>query len=152
EWDRKDTVFPHSIRGKPPERGYYDDLRRTPFADEMTLAFALEAMKAHQLGADADTDIFAIGFSGTDIIGHTYGADSQEIMDQLLRLDLVLEKLLKEIDARVGLNNTIIVLTADHGSLPLVENLRTKGVDAQRANPNILSTAVTQALAEKFPG
>jgi predicted AlkP superfamily pyrophosphatase or phosphodiesterase len=152
EWDRKDTVFPHALRGKPPERGYYDDLRRTPFADEMTLGVALEAMKAHQLGEDANTDIFAIGFSGTDIIGHTYGADSQEIMDQLLRLDIVLDKLFKEIDSKVGLNNTIVVLTADHGSLPLVESLQSKGVDAQRANPNVLLNAVNQALAERFPG
>jgi predicted AlkP superfamily pyrophosphatase or phosphodiesterase len=128
EWDRKDTVFPHIIRGKPPERLFYDDVRRTPYADDMTLSFAFEAMKAHQLGQDSNTDIFAIGFSATDVIGHTYGADSQETMDQLLRLDLVLDKLFKEIDSRVGLANTIIVLTADHGSLPLVENLKAKGI------------------------
>jgi predicted AlkP superfamily pyrophosphatase or phosphodiesterase len=152
EWDRKDTVFPHAIRGKPPERLFYDDLRRTPFADEMTLSIALEAMKAHQLGEDSNTDIFAIGFSATDIVGHTYGADSQETMDQLLRLDLVLERLFKEIDSKVGLNNTLVVLTADHGSLPLVENLKVKGIDAQRANPNVLSNAVRQALAQRFPG
>ena len=152
EWDRKDTVFPHAIRGKPPERLFYDDLRRTPFADEMTLAVALEAMKAHQLGEDSITDIFAIGFSATDVVGHTYGADSQETMDQLLRLDLVLEKLLKEIDSKVGLDNTLVVLTADHGSLPLVENLKAKGIDAQRANPNVLLNAVRQALAQRFPG
>jgi predicted AlkP superfamily pyrophosphatase or phosphodiesterase len=30
EWDRKDIVFPHIIRGKPPATGFYDDLRRTP--------------------------------------------------------------------------------------------------------------------------
>ena len=152
EWDRKDTVFPHAIRGKPPQRLFYDDLRRTPFADEMTLSVALEAMKAHQLGEDSNTDIFAIGFSATDIVGHTYGADSQETMDQLLRLDLVLEKLFKEIDSKVGLDNTLVVLTADHGSLPLVENLKAKGIDAQRANPNVLSNAVKQALAQRFPG
>src|SRR5207244_3590795 len=99
-----------------------------------------------------NTDIFAIGFSATDIVGHTYGADSQETMDQLLRLDLVLEKLFKEIDAKVGLTNTLIVLTADHGSLPLVETLQAKGVAAQRANPNVLLTAVKQALDQRFPG
>src|SRR5262245_11433857 len=82
EWDRKDTVFPHAIRGKPPERTFYDDFRRTPFADEMMLAFALETMMAHPLGEDSETDIFSIGFSATDVIGHTYGPDSQESMDQ----------------------------------------------------------------------
>jgi predicted AlkP superfamily pyrophosphatase or phosphodiesterase len=152
EWDRKDTVFPHVIRGKPPERVFYDDLRRTPFADEMTLSVALEAMKAHHLGEDSNTDILAVGFSATDVIGHTYGNDSQETMDQLLRLDLILEKLFKEIDSKAGLDHTLVVLTADHGSLPLVENLRAKGIDAQRANPSILQTAVKEALDQRFPG
>jgi predicted AlkP superfamily pyrophosphatase or phosphodiesterase len=152
EWDRKDTVFPHAIRGKPPEVLFYDDLRRTPFSDDLTLSVALEAMKAHQLGADDITDVFAVGLSATDIIGHTYGADSQEIMDQLLRLDLLLDRFFKEIDSRVGLNNTLTVLTADHGSLPLIENLQAKGMDAQRADPNVLQKAVQDALGKRFPG
>jgi predicted AlkP superfamily pyrophosphatase or phosphodiesterase len=152
EWDRKDIAFPHAIRGIPPQRGFYDDLRRTPYADEITLGVALEAMKAHEIGEDAVTDIFAIGFSGTDVIGHTYGPDSQETMDQMLRLDLVLDKLFKEIDSKVGLANTLVVLTADHGSQPLVETLQAKGIDAQRANPRVLVDAVQQALEKQYPG
>ncbi len=152
EWDRKDTVFPHAIRGKPPERLYYDDFRRTPFADEVTLSVALEAMNAHQLGQDEHTDIFAVGFSATDVIGHTYGPESQEIMDQLLRLDSVLEKLFQAIDDSVGLANTLVVLSADHGSLPLVENLRRQGIEARRASPDILKNAVQGALDRRFPG
>jgi predicted AlkP superfamily pyrophosphatase or phosphodiesterase len=151
EWDRKDVVFPHAIRGKPPETAFYDDLRRTPFADEMTLDVALQAMNAHHIGEDDVTDVLAIGFSATDVIGHTYGADSQEVMDQLLRLDLVLDRLFKSVDARVGMAKTLVVLTADHGSLPLVENLQAKGVDAKRAKPAVLEDAVKQALAKKFP-
>jgi arylsulfatase A-like enzyme len=152
EWDRKDIVFPHAIRGSPPDRLYYDDLRRTPFADEVTLSVALEAMKAHQLGQDDYTDIFAIGFAATDVVGHTYGADSQEVMDQLLRLDLILEKLFKEIDDKVGLTNTLVVLSSDHGSLPLVENLRGKGIEARRASPRVLESAVQEAFEKRFPG
>ena len=152
EWDRKDIVFPHAIRGNPPDRLYYDDLRRTPFADEVTLSVAVEAMKAHQLGRDDYTDIFAIGFSATDIVGHTYGVESQETMDQLLRLDLTLEKLFKEIDDRVGLANTLVVLSADHGSLPLVETLRGKGIEARRVSPTVLENAVRKAFDQRFPG
>ena len=152
EWDRKDIVFPHSIRGTPPERGFYDDLGRTPFADELTLSVALEAMRAHQLGLDASTDILAIGFSATDIVGHTYGPESQEVMDQLLRLDLILQNLFQEIEAGVGLDNTLVVLTADHGVLPLVETLQAKGIEARRAHPQVLEAAVEQALENQYPG
>ena len=152
EWDRKDTVFPHAIRGTPPSRAFYDDFRRTPFADEVTLSAALEAMKAHALGQDEDTDVLAIGFSATDVIGHTYGPDSHESMDQLLRLDAVLETLFNEIDASVGLARTVFVLSADHGALPLVENLAVRGVAARRASPKVLEDAVRKALALRFPG
>jgi predicted AlkP superfamily pyrophosphatase or phosphodiesterase len=151
EWDRKDIVFPHAIRGKPSEPLYYDDLRRTPAADELTLSFALEAMKANQVGQDSTTDIFAIGFSGTDFVGHTYGSDSQEVLDQLLRLDRVLEKLFTEIDASIGVANTIVVLTADHGSLPLVENLQARGIEARRLSPRVLENAVQQAFEKRYP-
>jgi predicted AlkP superfamily pyrophosphatase or phosphodiesterase len=150
EWDRKDIVFPHTIRYRPPDAKFYDDFRRTPFADEMVLLVALEAMRAHALGDDAVTDILAIGFSATDVVGHTYGADSQEVMDQLLRLDLTLQKLFDEIDRRVGLVNIWVVLTADHGSMPLVELLKEKGFDAKRVGASELEALVVRTLESKF--
>jgi len=150
ERDRIDTVFPHDIRGHPPEPRFYDDLRRTPFADAMTLEVALGAMEAHGVGTDRTTDILAIGFSATDIIGHTYGADSQEVMDHLLRLDLLLGELFDEIDDRVGLANTVVVLTADHGSMPLVENLRASGINARRVDTRLFLDAVNSALEAGF--
>jgi predicted AlkP superfamily pyrophosphatase or phosphodiesterase len=152
EWDNKDTVFPHAIRGRPPEDGFYDDLRRTPFADEVVLGAALEAMSAHGLGADDDTDVLAVGFSATDSIGHTYGADSQEVMDQLLRLDRTLQKLFDELDRRVGLSRVLVALSADHGSLPLVEVLQSRGTSARRAGPEALRNPVQAALEASFPG
>ena len=152
EWDRKDIVFPHSIRGTPPQEGFYADLKRTPFADDMVLSLSLRAMSAHQLGLDNSTDILAIGFSATDTVGHLYGAESQEIMDQLLRLDLILEDLFQEVEAQVGLASTLVVLTADHGVLPLVETLQAKGIKARRAHPQVLEGAVEQALENRFPG
>ncbi len=152
EWDRKDIVFPHRIRESPPAKGYYEDFRRTPFADEMVMQAALEAMKAHGLGEDGITDILAIGFSATDVIGHTYGSDSQEAMDQLLRLDQTLGKLFEEIDRRVGAGQTWVVLSADHASMPLVEVAQAKGLPAKRFRSDAVEAVVKQALAKHFPG
>jgi predicted AlkP superfamily pyrophosphatase or phosphodiesterase len=152
EWDNKDTVFPHAIRGQPPEELFYDDLRRTPFADELVLAAALAAIDAHALGADEDTDLLAVGFSATDSIGHTYGADSQELMDQVLRLDRTLEKLFEELDRRVGLARVLVVLSADHGVQPLVEVLQARGETAVRTGPEALHKPVQAALEKRFPG
>jgi predicted AlkP superfamily pyrophosphatase or phosphodiesterase len=152
EWDRRDIRFPHAIRGNPPELRFYDDFRRTPFADEMTVDVALQALKAHQLGTDASTDILAVGLGATDIIGHTYGGNSQEMMDQLLRLDLLLKKFLDEIDRTVGSTKTLVVLTSNHGVLPLVEVLQAGGLTAHRASPADLKAAAQDALQAHFPG
>jgi predicted AlkP superfamily pyrophosphatase or phosphodiesterase len=152
EWDNVDTVFPHRIRGAAGSPEFYDDLRRTPFLDELTLDVALEAMKAHDLGTDDATDILAVGLSATDVIGHTYGPDSQEIMDQVLRLDRVLGRLFAAAEAQAGRGRVLFGLSADHGSMPLVEVLQAKGMDARRVTPAAIEAPVREALEKRFPG
>lgn len=152
EADLKDTTFPHPIAGDPGSPVFYENFRRTPFADELTLEVALEAMKAHDLGTDEATDILAVGFSATDIIGHAFGPDSQEMMDQILRLDRLLGRLFDEIERRVGLGRTVVVLSADHSVMPLVEELQRKGMPAKRVSPEDLHQAGMAALERRFPG
>ncbi|MBI3667656.1 MAG: alkaline phosphatase family protein [Acidobacteria bacterium] len=152
EWDLEDTVFPHAHRGRPPDPAYYDNLRRTPFADDLLLEAALEAFQAHDLGTRSSPDLFAVSFSAGDVIGHTYGPSSQESMDEYLRLDLVLDKLLKAVDARVGLDQTLVILSADHGVMPLVEWLRKQGIkDTRRVPATALENTVQKALKARFP-
>jgi len=150
ELDNVDTVFPHRLHEAPPSPRFYDELRRTPFGDELLLDAALAAMTAHQLGADDDPDVFAVGFSSSDVIGHAFGMDSQEEMDEYLRLDLTLGRLLDEVDRRVGLDRVVIGLSADHGSMPLVENLQARGVAARRVRPAEILDPVTRALESRF--
>lgn len=152
ERDRKDITFPHIFTAKPPQTQHYVELRRTPFSDDVTLDFALEAMKRHELGADADTDILAIGFAATDGIGHQWGPDSHEQMDQMLRLDGLLGRLFAEVDKSAGLANTVVVLSADHGSRPLVEIMQTQGLAARRVAPKEIQSVVVTALAKRYPG
>jgi predicted AlkP superfamily pyrophosphatase or phosphodiesterase len=151
EWDNVDTVFPHKIRGAAHSRQFYDELRRAPFIDELTLDVALHAMKAHDLGRDEAPDILAVGMSATDVVGHTYGPDSQEIMDQLLRLDRMLGRLFDAAEAQAGRDRVVFGLSADHSSMPLVEVLKAKGLDAKRITPAEIVNPVRQALAARFP-
>jgi predicted AlkP superfamily pyrophosphatase or phosphodiesterase len=152
ERDREDITFPHPVVAKAPQTTYYAELRRTPFADEVVLDFALEAMKRHELGMDADTDVLAIAFAATDGIGHQWGPDSHEQMDQMLRLDVLLGRLFAQIDASVGLNNAIVVLSSDHGSRPLVEILQMRGMPARRMAPKEMETTLVSALAKRYAG
>jgi predicted AlkP superfamily pyrophosphatase or phosphodiesterase len=151
EWDNVDRVFPHYLRGAAGKPELWDDVRRTPFVDELTLEVALSALAAHDLGGDDATDLLAVGFSATDGIGHTYGPDSQEIMDQLIRLDRLLGRLLDAAEAKAGKDRLVVALSADHSSMPLVEVLQAKGLPARRVSPQVLRDAVTAALAARFP-
>lgn len=150
EWEPPDIVFPHALKGKPPEEQFYYSLRRTAYADELTLDLALKAMDAYALGRRGVTDVLFVGFSSLDGVGHTFGPDSQEAMDTVLRLDRVLQRLFDAAGTVTG-GRALIVLAADHGSMPLVELLKQRGVDARRVNPAVIEEAAAKALQARFP-
>jgi hypothetical protein len=50
----------------------------------------------------------------------------------------------------VGLDRVIIGLSADHGAMPLVENLVAHGVAARRVRPMEIQDPVTRALEARF--
>ncbi|KTD03341.1 alkaline phosphatase family protein [Fluoribacter gormanii] len=108
-------TFPHHITQAPsPE--YFKSLSRTPKADQLTADFAEQLLTKERLGqSSGKTDYLGISFSGVDAIGHQFGPNSLESEDNLLELDKTLAHLFAVIDKQVGLNNTLIVLTADHG-------------------------------------
>ena len=87
----------------------------TPWMDEVTLALALDGVRALGLGESTRTDVLAVSLSATDLIGHGYGQDSREMHDNILRLDrnlgVFLDSLFKLRDA----SHIVIALTGDHG-------------------------------------
>jgi predicted AlkP superfamily pyrophosphatase or phosphodiesterase len=107
-------VFPHAYG--PGDGKYFTTLLTlSPAGDELTLDFAKELIENEAIGADAVTDYLSVSFSSTDYVGHLFGASSLEAEDNLLRLDRTLASLLAFVDENVGLENTLIVLSADHG-------------------------------------
>ena len=151
-YTNRNIHVPKPFPAAPPATAYYTEFRRTPYAEEVMLQFVFAAMKAHDIGADAVTDILALSFSSTDYVGHDYGPHSQEAMDQTLRLDRALDQLFQHIERTVGMANTIVAVTADHGVVPLPEILQQRGIDGRRADRQELLRAVEQALSQKFPG
>jgi predicted AlkP superfamily pyrophosphatase or phosphodiesterase len=123
-WERGDGklsyTFPHVMTGglSKPGPEFYDALGYSPFANELLLDFAEQAVTNERLGVDADADVLTVSFSANDIVGHRYGPYSQEVMDVTLRVDRQIARLLDFVDARVGLRNTVVVFTADHGVAP----------------------------------
>ena len=148
EW--REGVFPHVFPEDGSVADFYLELGQMPFADDMTLDVALEVMLADDLGADEYVDILAIGLSGTDRVGHRYGPQSQEVMDQLLRVDSLLGEVFLRIDQQVGMENVFVVMTADHGVQPLAATLQPEGIDARHVNSSVLREAIDAQLEQRF--
>ncbi len=108
-------TFPHAY-GPADDKYYTTRLTLSPAGDELTLDFSMALIEHEQLGQDEVPDYLAISFSSTDYVGHIFGASSLETEDNLLRLDRTLAKLFAYVDRKVGLANTLIVLSADHGN------------------------------------
>ncbi len=117
----RDIVFPHRLPADSVRAA--SAVTSVPAMDSLTLLFALEGFEALRLGRRG-TDILAVSLSTTDAIGHAFGPDSREVHDQVLRLDRYLAWFLKRLTDRVGRDNVVVVLTADHGVTSLPERTR----------------------------
>jgi predicted AlkP superfamily pyrophosphatase or phosphodiesterase len=108
-----DFTFPHHIPADGAEAASL--VRVTPWMDEITLALALDGLRALSLGETSRTDVLAVSLSATDLIGHGYGPDSREMHDNILRLDRSLGAFLDSLFKLRDSSHVAIVLTGDHG-------------------------------------
>ena len=128
-------VFPHAYG--PSDGKYFTTLLTlSPAGDELVLDFARTALVEEQLGKDETTDFLSVSFSSTDYVGHIFGPSSLEAEDNILQLDRTLAALFAFIDEQVGLDNTLIVLSADHGGPDTPGYLNSLGIPAGYVDPD----------------
>ena len=113
----KDYTFPHLFASDPAQAAA--DFGGYPFMDQLTLSFALEGVRQMKLGEGPGTDLLAVSLSTTDAVGHSYGPDSREIHDQLLRLDRYLGAFFDTLFTLRDSTRIVVALTADHAVTPL---------------------------------
>lgn len=127
-------VFPHRF-GDGSSPYFTTWLTLSPAGDEIVLDFAKAALVGEDLGGDAVTDYLSVSFSSTDYVGHVFGPSSLEGEDNILRLDRTLAELIAFVDDRVGLENALIVLSADHGGPDTPGYLNELGIPAGYVDP-----------------
>ena len=144
-----DYAFPHAFPGDGARTAAV--FANYPAMDEVTLKFALQGVRALQLGADPGrTDLLAVSLSTTDAVGHRWGPDSRELHDQILRLDQMLGAFLDSLDAIRGAGKFVVALTGDHGMTPfptLKSTIYANG-DAKRVSLDQPWRAFVQRLAD----
>ncbi|GAB4376591.1 MAG: alkaline phosphatase family protein [Salibacteraceae bacterium] len=142
-------VFPYDIEQAVKEKGYYA-FASTPMANTLLRMLAEEIIVEENLGMDDHTDLLAISFSSTDIIGHAYGPQSIEIEDTYLRLDLEIAHLLKWLDQKVGEGNYLLFLTADHAAAPVPQYTKDNGFLVNYINDDELDTKLRDHIKTVF--
>jgi predicted AlkP superfamily pyrophosphatase or phosphodiesterase len=147
-------TFPHPLgagEARPGPR-FIEALETSPFHNDIVADFAMAAVRNERLGRGDVPDLLGISFSANDRVGHAYGPDSHEVMDMMIQSDRLLERLFAFLDQEVGLEHTLVVLSADHGVAPLPEfvNRQFPGAGAMRMHPRTVLEAAEGAMTARY--
>lgn len=146
----EEPVFPHNLPALMDKNGGYGLIKTTPFGDDITTDFVIEAIKDEQLGKGNATDMLTISYSSTDYIGHMYGTDAIETEDTYLRLDQDLSRLLTFLDTYIGKDNVLIFLTADHGAAINPQQLLDHQIPAGYVDKQQMVSGIKEYLEKKY--
>ena len=141
-------TFPHAF-GAGESKYFTTLLTISPVGDALTLDFAKTLLENEELGKDEVPDYLAVSFSSTDYVGHLFGPSSLESEDNLLHLDRTLADLLAFVDEKVGLEHTLVVLSADHGAPEAPGYLNQMGIPARYVNPGDLDKGPALTALER---
>lgn len=126
--------FPHPLRGMTagaaPDEAFYDEWASSPFSDAYLTKMAEFAVSGLDVWNTGETDFLGISYSALDYVGHAFGPRSLEVQDILVGLDRDLGELFTRLDEKVGKGNYVVALSADHGVVPVPEDIQTTGADA----------------------
>ena len=145
-----ELTFPHPLRGKAaanePDAAFYEQWASSPYADTYLTKFAETAVDSLGLGKGGGTDFLGVSYSSVDYVGHEFGPRSWEIQDILARLDKDLADLFGHLDKKVGRGNYVVALSADHGVVPVPEDMQKTGADAGVLHLTELQDKMEKAL------
>jgi predicted AlkP superfamily pyrophosphatase or phosphodiesterase len=143
---------PLSLLASEPGRPLYEGIYNSAFGNDLLESFAEAAIEGEKLGQNGGTDVLTMSFSSNDAVGHAKGPDSPEAHDICLRTDKAIGAFLEAVDKKVGLANTLVVFTADHGVSPVPEVNQARHMLGGRLGKTV-SQALDKALADKYgPG
>lgn len=114
--------FSHKMSDKT-DKTLYGGMITSQYGNELSFGAAIQAIDSEQLGQHETPDILVVNLSTNDYVGHQYGPNSPEVMDVTIRTDRLLSEFLNHLQTKVpgGLDSCAIVITGDHGVVPIVE-------------------------------
>lgn len=140
----------HRKRKDGTEGGFYEVVGPTSFANEYELEFAKDLILYESLGRGPDTDLLSISLSPNDILGHHVGPDFPEMHQMALDLDRDLADFFDFLGHQIGLADTWIALSADHGVASLPEQVRKLHIPAANLDRSKIEAEINSEMAAKF--
>lgn len=128
----------------------YNMVLATPHGNTLTTQFAKSIIINEQMGFDNITDFLTISYSTPDYIGHSFGPNSIEEEDIFLRLDKELGELIDFLNTKVGQNQYLFFLTADHGAAQAPGFLNEHKIPAGHVQLLRLQDSLNAILYKKF--
>lgn len=122
----RNFTFPYALPDDPAEAARA--LPAMPWMDDLILRMGLEGLQVLSLGRGPHADVLALSLSTMDAIGHSFGPDSREVHDGMLRLDRYLGTFIDSLYKLRDSTTVVIALTSDHGvtSYPRLSAARTR--------------------------
>ena len=128
----------------------YAAMAYSPYGNELIEQLAERAIQAEQLGKRNAIDILAMSLSSNDYIGHEFGPDSPEVREISIETDRLLDKFFRFLDTQIGMDQVLVVLTADHGVSPTPEENGKRRMPGGRMPPGVVQDTVQKSLVEKY--
>jgi hypothetical protein len=125
-------------------------LESSPFGNDLVEMLAERALTAEQLGRRDTSDLLAVSFSSNDKVGHDFGTFSPEEREVTLHTDRLLGQLFTLIDKLVGMANTLVVLTGDHGVAPSAAESAANRLPGGQMKADTIQKAVEAALDRRY--
>jgi predicted AlkP superfamily pyrophosphatase or phosphodiesterase len=144
----KSHTFPYALSAITATK--YNSFKFTPYAATFTFNFAKEAIANEKLGAGNATDFLAVSISSTDYMGHTFGPNSVEAEDTYLRLDKDLADFLNYLDTKMGKDNYLVFLSADHGAAHVPGFLEEHNIPGAVFSESILAKELNTMVEDSF--
>lgn len=145
-------TFPHKI-GAEHKKSNYRAFTLTPSANAFVFESAKRAVDAERLGQRGEAvDLLALNLATNDYVGHAFGPYSPEAADVAVQTDRQISDFLNYLAKTVpgGLSEVVFAVTADHGVVPLVEDLQARDLLAGRVLESDVVSSAEKALTVSF--
>ncbi len=128
------------------------DLPTSIAGTTVTIDIAIEALEKEKLGKRATDgpDVLAISLSNHDILGHAEGPESLNVTKLTLVEDQQISRLIKALKKNNLFDDTVIVLTADHGVQPSPVLLKRNKIDSQGIDHINTIKDLNKVLTDEF--